>query len=83
MKFCFPKQFLVYEKKGEYFHVWWKVWIRFPFIFKGNENDFSDINEVWKIEAPTMIKFERNACWHSFQISFLGFGVGYARQWDY
>ena len=82
MKFCFPSKFPTYKKKKSDFQ-WWSIVIYFPFIFKGTESDFCDINEVWKIEAPTGFKIECNDCWHSFRVTFLGFGIAYARQWGY
>jgi hypothetical protein len=82
MKFCFPSKFPLYRKEIDHM-MWWSVWINLPFIFAGTESVFCDVNTVWKIEAPTGFKIERNECWHSFRITFLGFGFGYARQWDY
>jgi hypothetical protein len=83
MKFCFPSKFLKFRKEKDHCD-WWSVWINLPIVFVGTEvAPFCDINKVWKIDAPTQIKFESNDCWHSFKITFLGFGFGYARQWDY
>lgn len=82
MKFSFPSKFPTYRKQKNDFE-WWCVWIQLPLIFSGTEMGFCDVNEVWKIEAPTEIKYERNEWWHSFRITFLGFGFGYARQWGY
>lgn len=82
MKFVFPKKFPTYRKQKDPCE-WWSVWVNLPLIYSGTEIDFCDVNQVWKIELPTGIEFKRNDFWHSFRITFLGFGFGYARQWDY
>jgi hypothetical protein len=83
MPFCFPSKLPRYTNKRD--HVeWWSVYINLPCIFYGTEvMAFHDVNTVWKIEAPTGIKFEKNDGWCRFNICLLGFGVGYARQWGY
>jgi catalase len=82
MTFCFPPKFPTLRREKE-FANWWQVWVNLPILFVGEETNFCDIIEVLKIEAPTGIEFKRTEFWHSFRITFLGFGFGYARQWGY
>lgn len=82
MRFVFPTKFPTLKVHKDDF-TWWCMWFNLPIIFCGTESVFCDVNHVWKVDFPTGIKFERNDFWHSFRIAFLGFGFGYARQWDY
>lgn len=82
MKFVFPKQYPTLRIEKDHFD-WWSVYIWLPMVFVGEDVRFGDVYNTWKIEAPTQINFESNENWHSFNISFLGFGFGYARQWGY
>ena len=82
MHFCFPKKFPTFRKQKSDFERW-SVSIHLPIIFSGTEPLFWDTSRVWKIDAPTQIKFEKNDTWHNFKVTFLGFGIDYARQWDY
>lgn len=82
MRFCFPSKFPSYRKENSDFE-WFQFSITLPFIFKGIEYQMIGYNDVWKIYAPTEIKYEKNEYWHSFKISFLGFGLSYSRQWGY
>ena len=82
MKFCFPSTRLSLRRRKDDFD-WREVGLSYPYIFVGTETAWCDVNDVWKIVAPTGIAFERNEYWHSFKFSVLGFGFWYARQWSY
>jgi hypothetical protein len=82
MGFTFPPQFPQIKIEKDNFS-WWSVWINLPHIFIGTEYSIFDLKTVFKIDAPTGIEFNKTEEWHSFKITFLGFGFGYARQWGY
>lgn len=82
MKLCFPSKFPKYIKRKSDFE-WWSITLCVPCMFKRTERDFGDSVEMWKITAPTNITFEQNDSWHRLEISLFGFGIAYARQWDY
>jgi hypothetical protein len=82
MKFSVPSKFPTFKREQEHFK-WWSITLLLPFIYLGEETQFCDIIQVFKLEAPTGFKFRKNEGWHSFSFTILGFGISYGRQWDY
>lgn len=77
----FPKG-LHYKKQKDLFD-WWGFGITFPFISSGEEYDMGTTSYVFAIYASTAITFSKCEFYHKFQITLLGFGFWYAKQWGY